>query len=256
MWVPDVYEGAPTSVTALIATGSKAAGFAALLRVLFSTFKVAQPDWTVLLWVVAVLTMTLGNVIAVAQSNLKRMLAYSSIAHVGYMLVGVVAGGALGAGSVLFYLLVYTLTTVGAFGTILLLERGRQEAVELDDYAGLAARHPLLSLTLALFLLSLVGMPPTAGFAGKFYLFGAAVRSGYIWLAIIAVLNSVLAAYYYLRVVVYMYMREPEGVPTRPAPSFAGRLALAVALWGVLQLGLMPAPVLDLAQAAVAPLLR
>jgi NADH-quinone oxidoreductase subunit N len=145
---------------------------------------------------------------------------------------------------------------VGAFGVILLLERGRQEAVELDDYAGLAARYPVLALALALFLLSLVGMPPTAGFAGKFYLFGAAVRSGYIWLVIIAVLNSAVAAYYYLRVVVYMYMREPAGLPTRPAPSFAGRLALAVALWGVFQLGVMPAPVLDLAQAAVAPLLR
>ena len=256
MWVPDVYEGAPTSVAALIATGSKAAGFAALLRVLFSAFKVAQPDWTLLLWVVAVLTMTVGNVVAIAQSNLKRMLAYSSVAHVGYMLVGVVAGGALGAGGVLFYLLMYTFTTVGAFGVILLLERGRREAVELDDYAGLAARHPVLALTLALFLLSLIGIPPTAGFAGKFYLFGAAVRSGYIWLAIIAVLNSAVAAYYYLRVVVYMYMRESEGVPTEPAPSFAGRLALGIALWGVFQLGLMPAPVLDLARAAVAPLLR
>ena len=256
MWVPDVYEGAPTSVAALIATGSKAAGFAALLRVLFSAFKVAQPDWTLLLWVVAVLTMTVGNVVAIAQSNLKRMLAYSSVAHVGYMLVGVVAGGALGAGGVLFYLLMYTFTTVGAFGVILLLERGRREAVELDDYAGLAARHPVLALTLALFLLSLIGIPPTAGFAGKFYLFGAAVRSGYIWLAIIAVLNSAVAAYYYLRVVVYMYMRESEGIPTEPAPSFAGRLALGIALWGVFQLGLMPAPVLDLARAAVAPLLR
>ena len=256
MWVPDVYEGAPTSVTALIATGSKAAGFAALLRVLFSTFKVAQPDWTLLLWVVAVLTMTVGNVVAIAQSNLKRMLAYSSVAHVGYMLVGVVAGGALGAGGVLFYLLVYTFATVGAFGAILLLERGRQEAVDLDDYAGLAARHPVLALTLALFLLSLIGIPPTAGFAGKFYIFGAAVRSGYIWLAVIAVLNSAVAAYYYLRVVVYMYMRESEGVATEPVPSFAGRLALGLALWGVFQLGLMPAPVMDLAQAAVAPLLR
>ncbi|MBI4588881.1 MAG: NADH-quinone oxidoreductase subunit N [Candidatus Rokubacteria bacterium] len=256
MWVPDVYEGAPTSVTAFIATGSKAAGFAALLRVLLSTFKVSQPDWTVLLWVVAVLTMTVGNVVAIAQSNLKRMLAYSSVAHVGYMLIGVVAGGALGAGSVLFYLLVYTFTTAGAFGVILLLERGRREAVDLDDYAGLAGRHPVLALTLALFLLSLIGMPPTAGFAGKFYLFGAAVRSGYIWLAVIAVLNSAVAAYYYLRVVVYMYMRDTEGLPTGPAPSFAGRLALAIALWGIFQLGLLPAPVLDLAQAAVAPLLR
>ena len=256
MWVPDVYEGAPTSVAALIATGSKAAGFAALLRVLFSAFKVAQPDWTLLLWVVAVLTMTVGNVVAIAQSNLKRMLAYSSVAHAGYMLVGVVAGGSLGAGGVLFYLLVYTFTTVGAFGVILLLERERREAVNLDDYGGLAAHHPVLALTLALFLLSLIGVPPTAGFAGKFYLFGAAVRSGYIWLAIIAVLNSVVAAYYYLRLIVYMYMRDQEGALTEPAPSFAGRLALGIALWGVFQLGLMPGPVLDLAQAAVAPLLR
>ncbi len=256
MWAPDVYEGAPTSVAALIATGSKAAAFGALLRVLLSAFRGAQPDWTVLLWVLAVLTMTVGNVVAIAQSNLKRMLAYSSVAHVGYMLVGIVAGGPLGAGGVLFYLLVYTFTTVGAFGVILLLERGRQEAVNQDDYGGLATRHPVLALTLALFLLSLVGIPPTAGFAGKFYLFGAAVRSGYIWLAILAVLNSAVAAYYYLRVIVYMYMRDQEGVPTEPAPSFAGRLALGIALWGVFQLGLMPAPVLDLAQAAVAPLLR
>jgi len=256
MWVRDVYEGAPTSVAALIATGSKAAGFGALLRVLLSTFKVAQPDWTALLWVLAVLTMTVGNVVAIAQSNLKRMLAYSSVAHAGYMLVGVVARGSLGAGGVLFYLLVYTFTTVGAFGVILLLERERREAVNLDDYGGLAAHHPVLALTLALFLLSLIGVPPTAGFAGKFYLFGAAVRSGYIWLAIIAVLNSVVAAYYYLRLIVYMYMRDQEGALTEPVPSFAGRLALGIALWGVFQLGLMPGPVLDLAQAAVAPLLR
>ena len=256
MWAPDVYEGAPTSVTALIATGSKAAGFAALLRVLLSTLKVAQADWAALLWVGAVLTMTVGNVVAIAQSNLKRMLAYSSIAHAGYMLVGVVAGGPLGAGGVLFYLLVYTFTTVGAFGVIVLVEREGREAVNLGDYGGLAADHPVLALTLSLFLLSLIGIPPTAGFVGKFYLFGAAVRSGYIWLAIIGVLNSAVAAYYYLRLIVYMYMREPEGVSASPAPSFAGRLALAIALWGVFQLGLMPAPVLSLAQAAVAPLLR
>jgi NADH-quinone oxidoreductase subunit N len=256
MWVPDVYEGAPTTVTALIATGSKAAGFAALLRVLLSTFKLSQPDWAVLLWVAAVLTMTVGNVVAIAQSNLKRMLAYSAVGHVGYMLVGVVAGGPLGAGGVLFYLLAYTFTTVGAFGVILLLERERAEAVNLDDYAGLAARHPVLALTLAVFLFSLIGIPPTGGFAAKFYVFGAAIRAGYIWLAVIAVLNSAVAAYYYLRLTVYMYMRDPEGAPTAPAPSFAGRLALALALWGVAQLGVMPAPVLDLAQAAVAPLLR
>jgi NADH-quinone oxidoreductase subunit N len=257
MWAPDVYEGAPTSVTAFIATGSKAAAFAALLRVLLASAGTASPDWSAVFWVLAVLSMTVGNVIAIAQQNLKRMLAYSSIAHVGYMLVGVVAGGALGNGSVLFYLLVYTFTTAGSFGVILLLERSGREAVRLEDYGGLALRHPMMALALTVFLLSLIGIPPTAGFVGKFYLFGAAVRAGYVWLAVIGVLNSALAAYYYLRLIVYMYMREAEaGGATIAVPSFAGSLALVVALWGVVQLGLLPAPFLDLAQSAVTPLLR
>ena len=256
MWTADVYEGAPTSVTAFIATGSKAAAFTALLRVLLASLRPLQGEWVWLFWVLAVLSMTLGNVVALAQQNLKRMLAYSSIAHVGYMLVGIVAGGGLGGGSVLFYLLVYTFTTAGAFGVILLLERGGHEAVGVADTAGLAARSPLAALALTLFLLSLVGIPPTAGFVGKFYLFGAAVRGGYIWLAVIGVLNSAAAAYYYLRVVVNMYMREPEGVPAVVMPSFAGGLAVVVALWGIIQLGVFPAPLFDLAQSAVLPLLR
>jgi NADH-quinone oxidoreductase subunit N len=256
MWTADVYEGAPTSVTAFIATGSKAAAFAALLRLLLESLRPLQGEWTWLFWVLAVLSMTLGNIVAIAQQNLKRMLAYSSIAHVGYMLIGVVAGGALGGGSVLFYLLVYTFTTVGAFGVILLLERGGEEAVGIGDTAGLATRHPLAALALALFLLSLVGIPPTAGFVGKFYLFGAAVRSGYVWLAVIGVLNSAAAAYYYLRVIVSMYMREPEGTPAVIVPSLAGALAVVVALWGVIQLGVFPAPLFELAQSAVLPLLR
>lgn len=256
MWVPDVYQGAPTSVTALIATGSKAGAFAALIRVLMVTLRGVPPDWAALLWVIAAVTMTVGNVVALAQSNLKRMLAYSSIAHVGYMLVGLTAGGVGGAGSVLFYMLTYTFTTAGAFGVITLCERARGEAVEVGDYAGLARRHPILAATLALFLLSLVGIPPLAGFVGKFYVFGAAVRAGYIWLTVIAVLNSAAAAYYYLRIIVYMYMREPEGAATTYASSFAGGLALAIALVGIVLLGVMPAPFVDLAQAAVAPLLR
>ena len=256
MWTADVYEGAPTSVTAFIATGSKAAAFAALLRLLLESLRPLQGEWVWLFWVLAVLSMTLGNVVAIAQQNLKRMLAYSSIAHVGYMLVGVVAGGGLGGGGVLFYLLVYTFTTAGAFGVILLLERGGEEAVGIGDTAGLATRHPLAALALSLFLLSLVGIPPTAGFVGKFYLFGAAVRAGYIWLAVIGVLNSAAAAYYYLRVIVSMYMREPEGTPAVIVPSFAGALAVVVALWGVIQLGVFPAPLFDLAQSAVLPLLR
>jgi NADH-quinone oxidoreductase subunit N len=256
MWAPDAYEGAPTSVAALIATGSKAAAFAALLRVLLTAVRGAPLDWPFLVWGLAVLSMTVGNVVALAQQNLKRMLAYSSIAHVGYMLVGVVAGGSLGTGSVLFYLLVYTFTTAGAFGVLLLLERDGREAVQLADYGGLAARHPLAALALSIFLLSLIGIPPTAGFVGKFYLFGAAVKSGYVWLAVIGVLNSAVAAYYYLRLIVFMYMREPEGAPTVLAPSLSGALALVVALWGVVQLGVVPGPLFDLAQAAVVPLLR
>src|SRR5262249_36812712 len=156
---PDVYEGAPTSVTALIATGSKAAAFAALIRVLTVALKAAQPDWSVLLWAVAAVTMTAGNVIAIAQSNLKRMLPYPSFAPVGYMLVGPGAGGVAAAGAVLFSPLAYTFTTAGAFGAILLVERSDGEAVEVGDYAGLARRHPVLAATLALFLLSLVGVP-------------------------------------------------------------------------------------------------
>ncbi len=256
MWAPDVYDGAPTSVTALIATGSKAAAFAALIRVLVTSFRVIQSDWTVLLWGVAAVTMTVGNVVAVAQSNLKRMLAYSSVAHVGYMLIGLVAGGALGTGAVLFYLLVYTFTTAGAFGVILLLERAGDEAATFEDYAGLATRHPVIALVLSLFLLSLIGIPPLGGFVGKFYLFGAAVRSGYIGLAVLGVLNSTIAAYYYLRLIVYMYMREPEAGGASLAPSFAGGLALTVSLVGVVMLGVMPAPFIDLARAAVSPLLR
>jgi NADH-quinone oxidoreductase subunit N len=256
MWAPDVYEGAPTSVTALIATGSKAAVFGALIRLLAAGLRAAQPEWTVLLWVLAALTMTVGNVVAIAQSNLKRLLAYSSIAHVGYMLVGLVAGGATGAGAILFYLLAYTFTTAGTFGVITLCERAGEEAVEVRDYAGLGRRHPLLALALSLFLLSLVGIPPLAGFVGKFYLFGSAIRAGFVVLAVIAVLNSAVAAYYYLRVIVYMYMRDADGSAAALAPSFAGGLALAIALIGIVVLGLRPAPFADLAQAAVAPLLR
>ncbi|MGH7264315.1 MAG: NADH-quinone oxidoreductase subunit N [Candidatus Rokuibacteriota bacterium] len=263
-WAPDVYEGAPTAVAALIATGAKAAAVAALLRVLVA-MRALQPDWATLLWVLAVLTMTVGNVVALVQGNLKRMLAYSSIAHVGYMLVGIVAGSGAGSAAVLYYLLVYSLATVGAFGVILLLERRGAsepggpsaevtEAVEIDAYGGLAARHPVLALVLTVCLLSLIGMPPTAGFVGKFYLFSAAVQGGFVWLAILAVLNSVVAAYYYLRLIVYMYMREPEGDGARAVLTPAAGLALALVVWGTFHLGLFPGPVSALAQRAVAPL--
>jgi len=206
--------------------------------------------------VLAALTMTVGNVVAIAQSHLKRMLASSPIAPVGYMLVGLAAGGAAGAGAVLFYLLAYTFTTAGTFGVITLCARAGEEAVDVRDYAGLARRHPVLAAALALFLLSLIGIPPLAGFVGKFYLFGAAVRAGFVWLAVLGMLNSAIAAYYYLRVIVTMYMQDAEGVSASATPSFAGGLALVIAVVGVVVLGLVPAPFVDLAQVAVAPLLR
>jgi NADH-quinone oxidoreductase subunit N len=214
-----------------------------------------QTDWTAALWLLAVLTMTVGNVVALAQSNVKRLLAYSSIAHVGYMLVGLAAGLGPGAPAVLFYLGVYAAASVGAFGTILLLERNGEEAVDLAAYGGLAARHPIPALGLTLFLLALIGMPPTAGFVGKFYLFSAAIQKGLVGLAVIAVLNSVVAAYYYLRLIVYMYMREPDGVPTVAVATPAAAVALLASAWVTLQLGLWPGPVLTLAQHAVAQVL-
>jgi NADH-quinone oxidoreductase subunit N len=259
-WAPDVYEGAPTAVTALIATGSKAAAVAALVRVLVAT-RVLEADWTPLLWLIAVLTMTVGNVVALAQANLKRMLAYSSVAHVGYMLVGLAAGGAAGNAAVLYYLVVYSFATVGAFGVILLLERDEPdpdrhaEAVDLAAYGGLAARHPVLALVLAVFMLSLIGLPPTAGFIGKLYLFSAAIKSGFVWLAVIAVLNAVAAAYYYLRLIVYMYMRAPEGAGARAQLTPAAGVSLALAVWATIHLGVLPEGVLALAQRAVVPLL-
>jgi NADH-quinone oxidoreductase subunit N len=257
-WAPDVYEGAPTAVAAIIATGSKAAAFAALLRVILET-RVLQPDWTTLLWILAALTMTVGNVIALAQRNLKRMLAYSSVAHVGYMLVGLTAGSGLGGAAVLFYLLVYSFATVGAFGVILLLERGEgpqtNEAVELDAYGGLAARHPVLALVLTICLISFIGLPPTAGFVGKFYLFSAAIDAKFYWLAIIAVLNSVIAAYYYLRLIVYMYMREPEAGGAHGVLTPAAGLALALAVWATLHFGLLPGAAFAFARRAILPLL-
>jgi NADH-quinone oxidoreductase subunit N len=251
-WAPDVYEGAPTPVAALIATGSKAAAVAALLRVL-DAMRPLQSDWVTVLWLLAALTMTVGNVVALVQGNVKRLLAYSSVAHVGYMLVALTAGLAPGSPAVLYYLLVYGVASVGAFGVILLLERDGQEAVEVDGYRGLAARHPILALTLTVSLLSLVGMPPTAGFMGKLYLFSAAIREGFVGLAVIAVLNSVAAAYYYLRLIVAMYMQDPEGSPVTGALTPAAGLALAISLWLTVQLGIAPGAVLALAQRAVGP---
>ncbi|RLA85194.1 MAG: NADH-quinone oxidoreductase subunit N [Deltaproteobacteria bacterium] len=255
MWTPDVYEGAPTPITAFMATGVKAAAFAGLLRVAFAILPELQGKWEELMWVLAVATMTLGNLVALRQEDVKRMLAYSSIAHAGYVLVGFIAGGERGHAAMLFYLYAYAFMNIGAFSVVALMGRRGQPNTLLDCWSGAGFKHPLLGLAMTVFLFSLAGVPPTAGFMAKFYVFGAAVKAGYYWLAILGVLNSAVAAYYYLRVLVYMYFREPkEGVETG-YPSLAGALAILLALWGVLQLGISPSGFLALAEQSLRSML-
>jgi NADH-quinone oxidoreductase subunit N len=255
MWAPDVYEGAPTTVTAFMIAGTKAAAFAAFLRVLLTALPSLQPDWGRVLWVLAILSMTVGNVVAIAQTRLKRMLAYSSIAHAGYLLVALATGTKLGSASILFYLVAYTCMNLGAFGVMLALTKGSQERLALEDYAGLGLRRPVLGAAMALFMFSLAGVPPTAGFMGKLYIFSAAVQANQIGLAIIGVLNSVISAFYYLRVTVLMYMSP--GAPDIPAERTAPALVLALALAaaGTLLLGVLPSRFLEAALRSVAPLL-
>jgi len=213
MWTPDVYHGAPTPVTAFMAVGAKAAGFAALLRVFVTAFPSLSADLTPVLWALAALTMLVGNIVAISQTNIKRMLAYSSIAHAGYILMAFVGFGSLevqndAVASALFYLVAYALTSFGAWSVVMSLEKPDGRGLEINDFAGLGRKRPLLAAAMTVFMLSLTGMPPTLGLVGKFYLFRTVVEAGQIWLAVIGVLTSLISAYYYLRVVVVMYMRE------------------------------------------------
>jgi NADH-quinone oxidoreductase subunit N len=238
MWTPDAYEGAPTTVTAYMSAGAKAAGFAALLRVVLVALPEVPVDWRSLLSALAIVTMTVGNVTALLQTNLKRMLAYSSIAHAGYLLVALAAGGTDGGAAAVFYLAVYSLMNLGAFGVLAVLGRGPDERVEIGDLAGLGRSQPILALAMTVFMLSLGGIPPTAGFMGKVYLFSTAVDAGLIPLVVIGVLNSVVSVFYYLRVTVAMYMEEPRGEPAPVSGGAPAALALAIALvftlwWGI-----------------------
>jgi NADH-quinone oxidoreductase subunit N len=252
-WTPDVYQGAPTSVTAFMSVGAKAAGFAALLRVLFFAFSPTfAGDWRAAIAILAALTMTAGNLAALAQKDVKRMLGYSSIAHAGYILVGVAAGNADGVRGVLFYLLAYAFMNVGAFAVACVVERRGEFSSTLADYAGLGRQQPLLAAAMAVFMLSLTGIPPLVGFWGKLYVFRAAVEADMTWLAILGVLNSALSAFYYLGVLVQMYMREPtpaaEG-ESQPAPLNLGIAIGAAVLLAALvtvALGVWPAPVAEL----------
>jgi NADH-quinone oxidoreductase subunit N len=253
MWAPDAYEGAPTPITAFMAVGVKLAAFAGFVRIFMAGLGPISDDWSAVLWVLAVLTMTVGNVVALVQNNIKRMLAYSSIAHAGYVLVGMVPGrGHDPGGAILFYLLAYAFTNLGAFAVVVALERGAEPHDEIADYRGLAREHPALAAAMALCLLSLTGVPPMAGFVGKFYVFAAALNGGFVWLVVIAVLNSAVSAYYYIGVIVAMYMQE-GGVKVESMSRRPGVLiSIAVGIAGVIVLGLYPQPYLGAAVSAFA----
>jgi NADH-quinone oxidoreductase subunit N len=252
VWTPDVYEGAPAPIVALMSTGPKAAAFAVLLRLLFAT---TRTDWFWLIWVCAALSMTLGNFGALVQNNVKRLLAYSSIAHAGYLLVAFTAGGSVGISAAIFYTAAYAAMNVGAFAVVSHFASTGERYLTLDDYAGLGKRSPLLAFTLTVFLLSLIGIPATAGFLAKYYVFAAALSSNanssaLVWLTVIGLVNSAVASYYYLRLIVVMYMREPT-VDEAPAPASATtRLALVIAAIATIYLGVVPGRVLDYATVA------
>jgi NADH-quinone oxidoreductase subunit N len=252
MWTPDVYHGAPSSVTAFMSVGAKAGGFAALLRVFLAAFPAIADEWGPIVLGVAVLTLTWGNVAAIAQSNIKRMLAYSSIAHAGYILMVFPAAIDVGlapdaVSAALFYIFAYAVSNLGAWGVVLALERAEGKGLSIDDYAGLGAKKPGLALAMVLFMLSLTGVPPTVGFVGKFYIFRSVIDAGLIGLALVGVITSLISAYYYLRVVVVMYMREGE-------PEVRSEGWLNATLWvtalGTFVLGILPGPLLALVERA------
>lgn len=253
MWTPDVYEGAPTPVTAFFSVGPKAVGFAVLLRIFYPYWKVALNSQAIfwLLWIICVLTMIVGNFVALRQTNVKRILAYSSIAHAGYLLIAILSQDNT---SLVFYLTVYLFMNIGAFAAVIALSKKDKEYLELEDYAGIGFKYPWIGATFSIFLLSLAGFPPTGGFLAKFYVFVGAVKQGLVPLVIIGVLASLVSVFYYLRVIVYMYMREPTREIEIYAENPALFLVLFFCLYGVLQLGLFPRNIIFLIQQAVSSL--
>ena len=249
MWAPDVYEGAPTPVTAFLSVGSKAASFAMLIRIFAEGLPAMALDWQRLFWTLAVITMTVGNVAAVTQSNVKRMLAYSSIAHAGYVLIGIVANTPRGITATLVYLLIYSFMQLGAFAVVILLRRTDVAGEEMKDFSGLAFRNPFAAFAMLLFMLSLGGIPPTAGFMGKFWLFSAAIDAQFYWLAVIGVLNSAISLYYYVRIVVFMYLKK-EAMGSEPTTSPALAVVLGVAVAATLLFGVYPQLLFQLADAS------
>ncbi len=251
MWTPDVYQGAPSAVAAFMSVAAKAGGFAALLRVFLAGFPELAANWAPAIMWISALTMTWGNIAAIAQKNIKRMLAFSSIAHAGYILMALPAAGVGGdtqaVSSALFYLMAYAFTNLGTWGVVLILERKEGKGLNIDDYAGLGARRPVLALVMTVFMLSLTGIPPTIGFVGKFYVFRAAVASDLIGLALVGVLTSLISAFYYLRIIVMMYMHS--GDPKTHSERWLN-FSVAVAALATVILGILPGPLLALAEGA------
>jgi NADH-quinone oxidoreductase subunit N len=256
IWAPDVYQGAPAPVTAFLSVGPKAAAFAVLMRVFLGSFAPAHALGFWILWVSAALTMCIGNLAALWQTNVKRLLAYSSIAHAGYVLVGVTAGGSRGISSVMYYLVAYALMNAGAFLLIAYLAGAGEQRVHVDDFRGLAFARPGVAACLAVFLFSLAGIPTTAGFLGKFYLFRAALHSNLVGLTIIAVLNSTVSVYYYFKIIVAMYLHEDKTESAAVILPWAMRAALAVSIAGIFYLGLAPNAFMGFSTLAALPLLK
>ncbi|MCS7280585.1 MAG: NADH-quinone oxidoreductase subunit N [Desulfobacterota bacterium] len=255
MWTPDVYEGAPTSITAFMAAGVKSAAFVTFLRVFYKAFLPLIEEWGDILWLIAAFTMSYANITALVQDNVKRMLAYSSIAHAGYVLIAFVTGQKTLSSSIVYYLMAYTFMNIGAFACVILLGRKGEENLDINSYAGLSGRHPFVALCLTIFLLSLTGIPPLAGFMAKFYVFSAAIKAGYVWLAIIGVLNSVVAAYYYLRVIMYMYFKEPVKDIGEIDLSSPYILVSLICIFFLIYMGIFPRMFMIMAQKAVSTLI-
>ncbi|MFW2330740.1 MAG: NADH-quinone oxidoreductase subunit N [Nitrospinota bacterium] len=252
MWVPDVYQGAPTPVTAFMASTAKVAGFALLIRILMEAFYPLWDHWSLILSILAVLTMTVGNIIALVQDNVKRMLAYSSISHVGYILIGIVVATNSSIGATAFYLLVYTFMTIGAFAILAIIADKDEQNLSFESLRGLGAKRPFLAATFAIMIFSLAGIPPTAGFVGKFYIFMAAVENDFLWLAIVGALNSVLSVFYYLKAIIFTYFKEYDTKTTlfeQSALTPIMTIALVVMIYGALVIGIIPADYIGFAKA-------
>jgi len=251
MWAPDAYEGAPTSITAFMSVGPKAAGFAVLGRVFMVAFEPVSVDWSTILIPVAILTMAVGNIVALSQTNIKRMLAYSSIAHAGYALLGIIVANNEGLASMMNYMMIYAFMNIGAFAVIIMLRSEGFRGEDITDYEGLAKTHPMASALMLIFMFSLTGIPPTAGFIGKLYVFMSAIHAGYTWLVVVAVIFSAISAFFYLRIVMYMYMREPKIEVVLTTTKTTG-IALAVTVVAVLVIGVFPSFLIDFAREAIA----